>query len=124
MNGWPKKEIDRMQMYQLLGKIYIQTVTGFGKMGLAKYIRENGGDTVKTKYNFVAKALVRSGLLTKQGKKGRGIAYKWNIKDFGPVSIPIAEAMISETERQIRIGASIKYYNKKARTLANLAEND
>lgn len=124
MNGWPKKEIDRMQMYQLLGKIYIQTVTGFGKMGLAKYIRENGGDTVKTKYNFVAKALVRSGLLTKQGKTGRGIAYRWNLKDFGPVSIPIAEAMIAETERQIRIGASIKYYNKKARTLANLAEND
>lgn len=124
MNGWPKKEIDRMQMYQLLGKIYIQTVTGFGKMGLANFIRENGGDTVKTKYNFVAKALVRSGLLTKQGKRGRGIAYKWNIKDFGPVSIPIAEAMIAETERQIRIGASIKYYNKKARTLANLAEND
>lgn len=124
MNGWPKKEIDRMQMYQLLGKIYIQTVTGFGKMGLAKYIRENGGNTLKTKYNFVAKALVRSGLLTKQGKIGRGIAYKWNIKDFGPVSIPIAEEMIAETERQIRIGASIKYYNKKARRLANLAEND
>lgn len=71
-----------------------------------------------------AKLVDRGGLLTKQGKKGRGIAYKWNIKDFGPVSIPIAEAMIAETERQIRIGASIKYYNKKARTLANLAEND
>lgn len=115
MSRWPKKEIDKMEMFQMLGKIYVQTVTGFGKMGLSQFIRQNGGPTVRTKYNFMARALVRSGLLTKKGKTGRGIAYKWNIKDFGPVSIPIAQAMIYETENQIRLSAKIKYHNRKKR---------
>lgn len=113
MNGWPKKDIDKMQMYSILAKIYVQTASGFGKVGLAQFIRQNGGPTVRTKYTFVAKALVRSGLLTKQGKHGRGIAYRWNLKDFGPVSIPIAEAMIAETENQVRIHVRTKRLNKK-----------
>lgn len=113
MNGWKKKPIDRMEMMQILGLIYGQTAAGFGKMGLAMFIRKNGGETVVHKYTFISRALVRSGLLTKKGNQGRGIAYRWNLKEFGPVSIPIANMMIAETEHQIRLDARNKRRRKR-----------
>ena len=113
MNGWAKKPMDRMEMYSILAKIYVQTASGFGKMGLAMFIRQNGGPTVRPKYNVIAKAIIRCGLLTKQGKCGRGISYRWNLKKFGPVSIPMADELIAETENQIRINAKAKRRNKK-----------
>lgn len=115
MSGWAKKPIDRMEMYDLLAKIYIQTSCGFGEMGLADFIKNNGGETIKAKHRLVSKVLVRSGLLTRRGEKGWGVAYKWNLKEYGPVSIPIAEQMIAETEHLIRVEARVKYQNKKKR---------
>lgn len=112
-NGWKKKPIDRMEMMKILGLIYVQTSAGFGKMGLAKFIFDNAGPTVKPKYAYITKALVRTELLTKSGNVGRGIAYRWNIKKYGPVSLPIADMVIAETEYQIIIGARIKRRNKR-----------
>jgi hypothetical protein len=37
------------------------------------------------------------------------------MKDFGPVSLLIADMMIAETENQIRIAARERYANRKAR---------
>lgn len=42
------------------------------------------------------------------------------MKDFGPVSLLIADMMIAETENQIRVAAKEKYENKKKRAQYDL----
>lgn len=119
-NGWPKKPIDRMDMMHILGLVYAKTAVGFGRVGLCRFIRKEARHGVKTKYTFVARAMIRSGLVIPDGQKGVACRYKWNMKDFGPASLLIADMMIAETEHQIRIAAKNKYYNRKARmTKAN-----
>ena len=112
---WEKKPIDRMEMLHILGIIYGKTAAGFGKGGLARIIQTESKPTVKTKYTFVLKALVRQKLILKEGKVGRGRSYRWNLKEYGPPSIPVAQMMIAETEHQIRMDAARKRELKKAR---------
>lgn len=59
--------------------------------------------------------MIQSGLLIPDGQKGVACRYKWNMKDFGPVSLLIADMMIAETENQVRIAAKSRYYNRKKR---------
>lgn len=112
---WEKKKIDRMEMLHILGIIYGKTAVGFGKGGLARIIQTESKPTVKNKYTFVLKALVRQKLILKEGKVGRGRSYRWNLKEYGPPSIPVAQMMIAETEHQIRMDAARKRELKKAR---------
>lgn len=101
---WNKRIIDRMEMLHLLGMIYAQTSVGFGKVTLRKLIREQGKPSVQGKENDIVKALSTSGLLLYEGN-GRARRFRWNFKDFGAVSLPIADMMIHETENQVRIRA-------------------
>ena len=112
-NGWPKKEIDRMDMMHILGLVYAKTAAGFGRVGLCIFIRKEARPCIKTKYTFVARAMIKSGLLIPDGQKGVACRYKWNMKDFGPVSLLIADMMIAETANQIRVAAREKYSRKK-----------
>lgn len=121
--AWQKKPIDRMEMMHILGLIYAHTAPGFGKVALEQMIHKEGGKTIKGKASRIVRALTRSGLLTYcGGRKARH--YKWNMKDYGPVSLPIADAMIIETEYQMRMEAKARYRASRVKTLANLAEND
>lgn len=118
-NGFPKREIDRMEMMHILGLVYAKTAAGFGRIGLCRFVRKEGKATIVGKYTFVARAMIKSGLLVPDGQKGVACRYRWNMKDFGPVSLLIADMMIAETENQIRIAAREKYANRKARIGSN-----
>lgn len=118
-NGWPKKEIDRMEMMHILGLVYAKTAAGFGRVGLCRFVRKEGKATIVGKYTFVARAMIKSGLLIPDGQKGVACRYRWNMKDFGPVSLLIADMMIAETANQIRIAAREKYANRKAKMGSN-----
>lgn len=118
-NGWPKKEIDRMEMMHILGLVYAKTAAGFGRVGLCRFVRKEGKATIVGKYTFVARAMIKSGLLIPDGQKGVACRYRWNMKDFGPVSLLIADMLIAETANQIRIAAREKYANRKARMGSN-----
>lgn len=113
--GWEKRPIDKMEMMHILGLIYVKTAAGFGRIGLCRFIRKEAKATIKGKYTFVARGMIQSGLLIPDGQKGVACRYKWNMKDFGPVSLLIADMMIAETENQVRIAAKSRYYNRKAR---------
>lgn len=118
-NGWPKKEIDIMEMMHILGLVYAKTAAGFGRVGLCRFVRKEGKATIVGKYTFVARAMIKSGLLIPDGQKGVACRYRWNMRDFGPVSLLIADMMIAETANQIRIAAREKYANRKARIGSN-----
>lgn len=108
---WNKRIIDRMEMLHLLGIIYGQTAVGFGKVELRKLIKERGGDSLQGRYHDIVKALECSGLLLYEGV-GRARRFKWNMRDYGVVSLPIADMMIYETENQVRIRAR-EYYRRR-----------
>lgn len=114
-NGWPKKPIDRMDMMHILGLVYAKTAAGFGRVGLCRFIRKEAKPAIQRKYTFVARAMIKSGLLIQQGCQGKCVKYRWNMKDFGPVSLLIADMMIAETENQIKIAAREKHANRKLR---------
>lgn len=111
--AWEKRPIDKMEMFDLLGKIYCKTAFGFAQLGLRYLIQRECGDTLQSKVNFIIKALVRSGLILVEGKVGKGKRYKWNLKQFGPVSIPLAEMIIAETAEQARIRQRTYYHAHK-----------
>lgn len=114
---WEYKPIDKIEMFHLLIKLYGEIATGFGKVRLQKIIAEQGG-TLKAKAVPICKALTSSGLLLYEGgKKGR--RYRWNLKEWGAVSIPIAEAMCYETRRQRAIIQS-EYRKRRGRRLKSL----
>lgn len=108
-----KRDIDKMEMFNLLGKIYCKTACGYAKLGLRSFITGYGGETLQGKYNYIIKAIRRSGLLIPGEKLGRSQAYKWNMKKFGPVSIAIAEMIVAETENQARIRQREYYHRHK-----------
>lgn len=114
-NGWKKKPMDKMEMLHTLGHIYAMTASGFGSGGLQGFIQKNGKPTIAPKAPAIVRAMLRIELLHKKGVRGRGRSYKWNLADYGPVSIPIAEMIIRETEHQINIDAARKRESKKAR---------
>ena len=113
MNGWQKKPIDKMEMLHILGLIYARTATGLAKGGLARMIQTEAKPTVKVKYTFVLKALVRQSILFKEGKVGRGRSYRWNLKEWGPASLLVADAMITQTEVEVRRKGRMCYASKK-----------
>lgn len=110
-----KKNIDRMEMMRILGMIYARTAAGFGKVGLQTLIRKEGGPTVRTKAGYITKALTVTGLLERPGLNGCHQRYHWNMKDYGPVSLLIADMVINETENQLRIARRNHYANRKWR---------
>lgn len=111
--AWEKRDIDKMEMFNLLGKIYCKTACGYAKLGLRSFITCYGGKTLQGKYNYIIKAIRRSGLLLPGEKQGRSQSYKWNMNKFGPVSIAVAERIIDETENQARIRQREYYHRHK-----------
>ena len=115
---YERKDIDRKEVLTLLGKMYALTATGKGRIGLTRYIQREGGPSIVGKYTFMARAMLRIGLLQWVEGKGRAMLYRWNMKQYGPPSIPMADMIIAETAEQIRISASKRYYAKKERMKA------
>jgi hypothetical protein len=113
--AYERKEIDRKEVLTLLGRMYALTATGKGRIGLVRYIKKEAGPTIVGKYTFMARAMLRIGLMTHVDGKGRATLYRWNLKQYGPPSIPLADMIIAETAEQIRISAKDRYYAKKER---------
>ena len=110
--AWKKVLVDKMEMMSLLGLVYAHTAVGFGKVGLRQLIEKHGKSTVVPKRNFIIKAFVTTSLLLYEGKQGKARAYKWNLKDYEPPSILIAEMMITEAERLAKEKRK-DYYRRK-----------
>lgn len=116
--AFEKKEIDRREMLMILGKIYAITGGRYGRIGLCRYIRKEGGPSITGKYTFMARAMLRIRLITHVDGKGVATLYRWNLKEYGPPSIPLADMLIAETAEEIRIAAKARYYAKKERMKA------
>lgn len=116
--AYERKDIDRKEVLTLLGKMYALTATGKGRIGLCRYIKKEAGPTIVGKYTFMARAMLRIGLFQWVDGKDRTTTYRWNLKKYGPPSIPMADMIIAETAEQIRISAKERYYAKKEREKA------
>jgi hypothetical protein len=116
--AYERKEIDRKEVLTLLGRMYALTATGKGRIGLVRYIKKEGGPTLAGKYTFMARAMLRIGLMIHEDGKGVATLYRWNLKKYGPPSIPLADMIIAETAEQIRIAAKKRYYARKERMKA------
>lgn len=116
--AYERKDIDRKEVLTLLGRMYALTATGKGRVGLCRYIQREGGPSITGKYTFMARAMLRIGLFQWVDGKGRTTTYRWNLKKYGPPSIPMADMIIAETAEQIRISAKERYYAKKEREKA------
>jgi hypothetical protein len=116
--AYERKEIDRKEVLTLLGRMYALTATGKGRIGLVRYIKKGGGPTLAGKYTFMARAMLRIGLIQRVEGKGRSILYAWNMKKYGPPSIPMADMIIAETAEQVRISARARYKSYKERMKA------
>lgn len=107
------KPMDRMEMYDVLAKIYLMTCIHWQRISLKKFIRENAGETIRPKYTYLAKALIKEKILLTSGKTS-AMLYKWNMKKHGPVSLFIADRMVNvamETKREAsRKHAMSRYY--------------
>lgn len=114
--AFAKKEIDRREMLMILGKIYAITVGRHGRIGLCRFIQKEGGETIRRRYTFLARAMLRIGMVIPDEGKGKAVRYKWNLAKFGPPSLALAERMIFETEDQARISARDRYWARVART--------
>lgn len=116
--AYDRKDIDRKEVLTLLGRMYALTATGKGRIGLCRYIKKEAGPTITGKYTFMARAMLRIRLITHVDGKGVATLYRWNLKEYGPPSIPMADMIIAETAEQIRISAKERYYAKKERMKA------
>lgn len=114
--AFEKKEIDRREMLMILGKIYAITVGRHGRIGLCRFIQKEGGETIRRRYTFLARAMLRIRMVIPDEGKGKAVLYKWNLAKFGPPSLALAEKMIFETEDQARISARDRYWARVART--------
>lgn len=102
--------MDRMEMYDLLAKIYLKTCIGYEKVSLRKFIDEAGGPTIRGKRLSICNALISMKLLLTEGKT-RGTMYRWNMKKHGPVSLFVADKVIEATIKEKR-----RKSNKHARS--------
>lgn len=119
--GWEKKPIDRMEMLRLLGIIYVKTASGFARVGLRPLIMKEGKPSVKGKMMPIIKALTSLNLLLREGNR-KSIRYRWNLKKYGAVSIPIAEMVIAEAQRQRNLTA-VTYKRNKREKLSLTSNN-
>ena len=93
--------MDRMEMYDLLAKIYLKTCIRFEKVGLRRFIEEVRGPTIRGKRMCVYAAMISMKLLLTEGRSS-GTKYKWNMKKHGPVSLFVADQVIKETIKERR----------------------
>ena len=109
-----KVNIDRAEVLNLLGKIYAHTATGYARISLRRLITSN--QEVRTRYAELVTALIETKLLTAEGRTS-GIRYKWNMKEYGPPSLILADMIIGKM-RRIRNKREQHYYarTKRAKT--------
>ena len=93
--------MDRMEMYDLLAKIYLKTCIRFEKVGLRRFIEEVGGPTIRGKRMCIYAAMISMKLLLTEGRSN-GTKYKWNMAKHGPVSLFVADQVIKETIKERR----------------------
>lgn len=118
--AWERQPIDRMEMLHLLGIIYAKTAAGFARVGLRPLIMKEGKPSVKGKMMPIIKALTSLDLLLREGNR-KSIRYRWNLKKYGAVSIPIAEMVIAEAQRQRNLTAVV--YKQKKTSTSNRTES-
>ena len=111
---WEKKPIDRMEMLHILGLIYARTAAGFGKVALQQLMLDEAKPTVRAKAAVVCRSLTQSGLLT-YCRQGRRSLYKWNIKEWGPPSLLVADAIITQADVEAKRKARIQWMSKRMR---------
>lgn len=99
-----------MEMLHILGLIYARTAAGFGKVALQKLMLEEAKPTVRAKTAIICRALTQSGLLTYCRQKKNSL-YKWNLKEWGPPSLLVADAMIVQTDVEAKRKARIQWKN-------------
>lgn len=114
--AFEKKGIDRREMLMILGKIYAITGGRYGRIGLCRFIQKEGGETIRRRYTFLTRAMLRIGMVIPDEGEGKAVRYKWNLAKFGPPSLALAEKMIFEVEDQARISARDRYWARVART--------
>ena len=93
--------IDRMEMYDLLGAIYLKTCIRFEKVAIRQLIRKSGRPSICGKYDDIYRAMITSKLLLTEGRTS-GTRYKWNMKKHGPVSLFVADMLIREATKEKR----------------------
>ena len=93
--------MDRMEMYEVMAKIYIMTCVHFHRFSLGRFIKENSGPTIKGKFLHIARALVEDRFLLTEGNT-QAKQYKWNMKKHGPVSLFVADMLIREATKEKR----------------------
>lgn len=103
--------MDRMEMYEVMAKIYIMTCVHFHRFALGRFIKENSGPTIKGKFLHVARALVEDGFLLTEGNT-QAKQYMWNMKKNGPISLDVAEAIIAAATEKKRKASRIHARNK------------
>lgn len=99
--GWKKREIDKLEMLHFLGLVYAKTAVGFKKFGLQTLIETSAKPTVAAKCRPITKAILESGILSKEGY-GSSLAYRWNLKEVGVPSLPMASMLIEKTVHVMR----------------------
>lgn len=109
---YDRKEIDRVEMLKLLGEIYAVTATGYARVSLRRMITSKA--EVKSRYAELVTALIETKLLTAEGKTS-GMAYKWNMKEYGPPSLVLVDLIIGEM-RRVRCRRVKVYYHSKKRS--------
>lgn len=97
--------MDRMEMYSILGAIYVRTCVRFEKLSLIKIVAEKAKRTTSGKQKYIRAVLVKSRLLLTEGNTSSR-RYKWNTKKFGPVSLETADMIIKEIRQYTRTKAN------------------
>ena len=109
-----KKPVDRMEMLYLLGHLYAETAAGFGKVNLQRTINDAGAESIMTRRNLVMRSILRTGLmkLSVNDRRPRR-TYKWNLKDYGPPTLLIADMIINDMALLNREKALASYRRRR-----------
>ena len=99
--SWEKKKIETKDMMHFLGVLYGMTAAEYKKVGLQTLIETRARQPVVAKCRPITKAILESGILLKKGY-GSSLSYKWNLKEVGVPSIPMADMLIEKTASVLR----------------------
>ena len=88
--------MDRLEVYSLLGAIYIKTCIRFERFSLSNLVEDKTkGKGIHGNKSYICSVLVKSGLLLTEGVTNM-TRYKWNKEKFGPVSLKTADMFIEQ----------------------------
>lgn len=111
------KPVDQGELFKVLGELYTKTAAAPAHIPLYSML-DKAGESVRKRKNIIGKTLVKIGLLQVvdervPGKRGICYVYKWNLKQFGPPSLDMAD-MINEKISEYVGDASDERMNRAA----------